>query len=82
MASRWWDGIANSLYSSEMSDLLHRVEDYAEKTKPVKERKKFIEQGGWKGRMGGRGLENGGNRFSEFVIEEGLVFQFSQNEIS
>ena len=78
MSSGWWDGIANDLYKEEMQPLLEKVEKYAELTKPEKERKKFIEQGGWKGRMGGRDLPNGGNRVTETIQENSITFHFSK----
>ena len=77
MSSEWWDGIANNIYSIELSSLLSRVEKYAE-NKPEKERTAYIESGGWKGRMGGRGLPNGGNRYMETIIDDTISFSFSQ----
>lgn len=79
MSSSWWDGIANDLYKDEMQPLLKKVEIYADLTKPEAERKKFIEQGGWKARMGGRGLSNGGNRITETVHDDKIIFQFSEH---
>lgn len=78
MSSNWWDGIANDLYKDEMQPLLEKVEKYAELTKPEGERKKFIEQGGWKARMGGRGLPNGGNRITETIRDDKITFYFSK----
>ena len=80
MSSAWWDGIANLKYSLEMEDLFQHLEKYAENTKPQKERKKFIEQGGWKARMGGRGLPNGGNRVIETISGDKLIFSFAQTK--
>jgi phosphoadenosine phosphosulfate reductase len=77
MSSAWWDGIANDLYREEMLPLLGKVEAYAELTKPEKERKKFIEHGGWKARMGGRDLPNGGNRMTEVLKDDKLSFSFT-----
>ena len=74
LSSDWWDGIANAYYGEEMKPLLQRVEQYAKLTKPEKEVKKYIESGGWKARMGGRGLPNGGNRVSEKVSDNELIF--------
>ena len=74
LSSDWWDGIANAYYGEEMKPLLQRVEQYAKLTKPEKEVKKYIEDGGWKARMGGRGLPNGGNRVSESVSNNELAF--------
>ena len=61
VSSEWWDSISNDIYTDELANLLLRVEQYAE-NKPIKERKVYIDSGGWKARMGGRGLPNGGER--------------------
>lgn len=74
LSSEWWDGIANSYYNNEMKTLLKCVEDYAQRTKPEKEVKKYIEDGGWKARMGGRGLPNGGNRVIEQISNNTIQF--------
>ena len=78
MSSSWWDGIVNDMYPEEMHELLSKVEHYAEATKPESEVKKFIEQGGWKARMGGRGLQNGGNRVVEKITDGAISFSFTQ----
>ena len=77
MSSSWWDGIVNDLYPDEMHDLLSKVEEYAKATKPENEVKRFIEQGGWKARMGGRGLPNGGNRVIEKIADDAISFSFT-----
>lgn len=74
MSSDWWDGIANDRYRAEMEPLLKRVVEYAQNTKPEDEVKKYIEGGGWKARMGGRGLPNGGNRIKERIYDDNLEF--------
>lgn len=74
LSSEWWDGIANDYYKEEMQPLLKRVEEYAKNTKPEKEVKKYIEDGGWKARMGGRGLQNGGNRVFEQIQNNSISF--------
>lgn len=60
-----------------MRELLSNVESYARATKPDSEVKKFIEQGGWKARMGGRGLQNGGNRVVEKIADDKISFSFT-----
>ena len=85
LSSDWWDGIANSYYCNEMKPLLSRVEQYAKQTKPENEVRKYIEDGGWKARMGGRGLPNGGNRVSEQVSNNWITFSIdhpTQNWLS
>lgn len=78
LSSEWWDGIANNYYKDEMQPLLQRVEDYARRTKPEKEVVKYIEGGGWKARMGGRGLVNGGNRVNEQIQNNEITFTISK----
>lgn len=78
MSSGWWDGIANDAYKGELESLFRKVEGYAKKTKPDKEQKRYIEDGGWKGRMGGRGLDVGGNRVTEVIDGDEIVFHFSR----
>lgn len=74
MSSDWWDGIANHYYENEMRPLLNKVEQYAKKTKVKSEVTKYIEGGGWKARMGGRGLPNGGNRVKEQIKNDTITF--------
>lgn len=76
MSSSWWDSIVNDSYSTETHELLSMLEQYAESTKPQNEVAKFIEQGGWKARMGGRGLQNGGNRVVEKIDNNRITFSF------
>jgi 3''-phosphoadenosine 5''-phosphosulfate sulfotransferase (PAPS reductase)/FAD synthetase and related enzymes len=78
MSSAWWDGIANIAYKDDLAPFLARVEEYAADNKPEKEVKKYIAQGGWKGRFGGRGLKNGGNRVHEIIQDDTLQFVFSE----
>jgi phosphoadenosine phosphosulfate reductase len=82
MSSAWWDGIANDSYPEELSPLLKKVEEYASSTKAAKEQKRYIEDGGWKGRMGGRGLKGGGNRVTEVIDGDKIVFRFTSQECS
>lgn len=76
LSSAWWDGIVNDLYPEEMKPLLSKVEKYAEATKPKEEVERFVEQGGWKARIGGRGLSNGGNRIVEKISDDRITFSF------
>lgn len=74
LSSDWWDGIANDFYRTEIQPLLSRVEQYARNTKVKTEVVKYIEDGGWKARMGGRGLPNGGNRVNEQIQNNSIEF--------
>lgn len=78
MSSSWWDGIANIIYKDDLAPFLSEVEKYALENKPEKEMKKYISQGGWKGRFGGRGLKNGGNRVHEIIQNDSIQFVFSE----
>lgn len=78
MSSSWWDGIANIVYKDDLAPFLKEVEKYALESKPEKEVKKYIAQGGWKGRFGGRGLQNGGNRVHEIIQNDSIQFVFSE----
>jgi len=78
MSSVWWDGIANDNFRHDVSPLLEKVEEYAINKKGVREYKKYINDGGWKGRMGGRDLKNGGNRIIEIIDENEIIFRFSE----
>lgn len=82
LSSDWWDGIANDYYGGEMKPLLDRVENYARNSKVESEVHKYIEGGGWKARMGGRGLPNGGNRVSEQVQKDTLTLSVSRTSQS
>lgn len=77
LSSDWWDGIANNYYGNEMKPLLVRVEQYAQNTKVKSEIKKYIEDGGWKARMGGRGLPQGGNRVEEQIKDNAISFMIN-----
>jgi len=77
MSSAWWDGIANDAYPDELASLLGKIEEYSSSTKAPKEQKKYIEDGGWKGRMGGRGLKDGGNRVTEVIDGDKIIFRFT-----
>ena len=72
MSSEWWEGIANTAYGDEMKPLISRIEHYAKNAKQ-NEAKKYVDNGGWKARVGGKGLDNGGNRTKEIIENNKLV---------
>ena len=74
MSSDWYDSITGLCYPEETKTLRSVVESYAANAKPSKERKKYIEGGGWKSRSGGRDLTNGGNRVSELIQNDAISF--------
>ena len=74
MSSDWWDSMTNSCYPDEIKKLHSIVDDYCANCKPENEVKKYIEQGGWKMRSGGRFLPNGGNRVAEVIDHNTISF--------
>ncbi len=74
MSSDWYDSITGFCYPEENKKLRKIIEEYVSNTKPEKERKKYIESGGWKTRSGGRDLLNGGNRVSEQIGDNAISF--------
>jgi phosphoadenosine phosphosulfate reductase len=77
LSSFWWEGIVTDIYSHEVQPLLKKIEDYANAVKPKNEQKSYIEKGGWKGRIGGRGLIRGGNRVIEHIESDTITFDFT-----
>lgn len=78
MSSDWYDSITGVYYAKENRQLRAIVEDYASNAKPEKERKKYIESGGWKTRAGGRDLPNGGNRVFESIVDDKIHFSIEE----
>ena len=79
LSSGWRDSICNHVYPDEISVLLHQVERYTDNVgiRPS-QKQKYIEQNGWRTRMGGRGLQNGGNRTVEKIDNDRITFSFTQ----
>lgn len=80
LSSSWRDSLTNNIYSASVKPLLTKVEEYAVHQDITNERrKKYIEKDGWRTRMGGRGLPNGGNRITESVSNDTLTFSFASH---
>lgn len=77
LASEWWEGIANTFYKAEMKQLVAKVERFAKRAKQS-DPKKYVENGGWKARLGGKGLDNGGNRTKEIIKNNSLVITITK----
>lgn len=77
LSSEWWEGIANTHYKNEMLPLITRVEHYAQNAKQS-EAHKYVENGGWKARVGGKGLINGGNRTKEIIEKDSFVISINK----
>ena len=77
MSSDWWDSLTGEHYPYEVKQLRTIVEQYSANCKPEPEVQKYIEQGGWKMRSGGRYLPNGGNRVGEVIANNAIQFSIS-----
>lgn len=79
MSSQWWEYIANKVYKDEIISFVNIVKENAQsKFKDKKELLKYLDTGGWKGRMGGRNLKNGGNRVIEQTSEDYLILNVGE----
>jgi phosphoadenosine phosphosulfate reductase len=79
MSSGWRDSLCAFHFGDEISPLLTRVQVYAQRNGITKEKEKgYIEKNGWRTRMGGRGLLNGGNRVSETIDNNVITFSLSE----
>ena len=75
LSSPWRDSIANFAYPSDVEPLLKRVVEYTHRVGiNDSQQKKYIERNGWRSRMGGRGLPDGGNRVFEICENNELKF--------
>lgn len=74
MSSDWWDSLTGLCYPNDVRILREKIENYVANVKPEKERKRYIENGGWKMRSGGRDLPNGGNRVIETILNNEIAF--------
>jgi phosphoadenosine phosphosulfate reductase len=79
MSSGWRDSLCMNLYNDQVKVLMDKVERYAINV-GVRDsnRKKYIENNGWRTRMGGRNLSNGGNRVTETIDNNSICFYFSE----
>ncbi|MCD7847861.1 MAG: phosphoadenosine phosphosulfate reductase family protein [Oscillospiraceae bacterium] len=78
MSSDWYDGITGICYQHDVKELRSFVEEYAKNVKSEKAQKKYIEDGGWKTRVGGRFLPHGGNRVKEKIDVKSISFTIEE----
>jgi phosphoadenosine phosphosulfate reductase len=78
LSSQWRDCLCGFFFKDEIAVLLKKVEMYSEMCNiNPKQQKRYIEVNGWRTRMGGRGLPNGGNRVTEVIEDDSINFSFS-----
>lgn len=77
LSSGWKDSISNHVYGDEIRPLLQKVEKYAVNAgiRP-EQRNSYVEANGWRTRMGGKALENGGARVIETIENNHIKFAF------
>jgi phosphoadenosine phosphosulfate reductase len=78
MSSGWRDSLSNEIYPDDIYPLLLKVEDYVECVKPAKNKQKYIENGGWRARMGGNRLPQAAQRVIEQIENDCIAFQFTE----
>jgi len=77
-SSPWRDHMSYGLYKEELKPLFSKIEKYASFISTNKAQRKFIEDGRWKGRIGGYNIANGGNRIDEIVNENAIMYRFER----
>lgn len=81
LSSGWRDYIGSFCYPNENKTLLAKVENYAENIGIKKHQiKQYVENSGWRTRVGGRGLKNGGNRVHEVIHNNSIHFLINNNK--
>lgn len=79
MATQWWDTVSWTVYQQDMKNLVDELRIYAIRTGIAPDDvDRYIEEGGWKGRAGGRYLPGGGNRVIEQFKDSKVVFTLRQ----
>ena len=66
MSSKWREYVTNSVYPKEVLPFINIIEESLKsKISDTNERRKYINEGGWKGRIDGRDIDLNGNRLIE-----------------
>lgn len=76
MAAKWQDSLIASYYPEELQPFLTQIEEISVFAKSKLD-KKYIEDGGWKARTGGRILPQGQNKVSEWSSNNTLFFEIT-----
>lgn len=73
MSAKWQDSLIAANYPDEVADPLHQLEEITIYAKGKLD-KKYIEDGGWQSRVGGKILKQGENRVSESIEDNEITF--------
>ncbi len=76
MSAKWQDALIASYYPNELQPFLKQIEEISVFAKSKLD-KKYIEDGGWKARTGGRILPQGQNKVVEKTSNNTLQFEIS-----
>lgn len=80
MASEWYECIINYNFSDEIAPLLNIVTSgNTKKFSSKKEQKKYLQNGGWKSRVGGKDLIIGENKLLEIKSDSTVKFVLTNN---
>lgn len=83
LSSQWWDYIVNSKFTDETKCFINIIKkNVGGRFECEKELDKYLDTGGWKGRMGGRNLKNGGNRIIEQTSKDYLILNVNEQRSS
>jgi phosphoadenosine phosphosulfate reductase len=79
LAAQWWDAVSWKVYREDMAGFVAELRAYAEGAGvPAQQVDRYLEEGNWKGRAGGRYLSAGGNRVIEHVEGSKVTFTLRQ----
>lgn len=73
MSAKWQDSLISHVYPDEIADALSKVESMTIYAKGKLD-KKYVEEGGWQSRAGGRILRQGENRIQENIEDDTITF--------
>ena len=73
MSAKWQDSLIAANYPDEVADPLHQLEEITIYAKGKLD-KKYIEDGGWQSRVGGKILKQGETRVSESIEDNEITF--------
>ena len=73
MASEWYECVLNHIFPEEVKPLLDIVSTSITKSfSSDEEKKKYLQSGGWKSRIGGKELSFGGNKITEIKAKDSV----------
>jgi phosphoadenosine phosphosulfate reductase len=80
MASEWYECILNHVFPEEVQPLLEIVSSSITKSLPSEdEKRKYLQTGGWKSRIGGKELSLGCNKITEIKTKDSVKLVITEN---